>query len=366
MLHFVQHNNQKIIQLENEKKIKAGISLGDINGIGPEIIIKTFFDQRMLEICTPIVFGSNKIMSSYCRMLEITDFSFHHINKPEEVNPKRANIINVWNEDVQLEVGKSTVSGGKYALRSLEAATAALKNKQVDVLVTAPINKDNIQSETFKFSGHTEYLAQQFDAKQHLMLLVNGNLRIGLVTGHIPLNEVSKAITPAKILDKLKLMQQSLLQDFGIRKPKIALLGTNPHAGDNGLLGKEEKEIIEPAVKQAVESGVLAFGPYPADGFFGSGNWKNFDGILAMYHDQGLIPFKALSFDSGVNFTAGLSVVRTSPDHGTAYDLAGKNKASENSFREAVYLACDIYRERTGYKEISSNPLKFSKLRKDY
>ena len=241
----------------------------------------------------------------------------------------------------------------------------ALKNKEVDVLVTGPINKDNIQSDTFKFSGHTEYLAQQFEAKEHLMFMVNGNLRVGLVTGHIPLNEVSKSISPEKIIAKLKLMKQSLLQDFGITKPRIALLSSNPHAGDNGLLGTEEKDIITPTVKQAIEAGMLVFGPYPADGFFGSGNWKNFDAVLAMYHDQGLIPFKALSFDSGVNFTAGLSVVRTSPDHGTAYDLAGKNKASENSFREAVYLACDIFRQRQEYKEISTNPLKFTKLKRD-
>lgn len=352
--------------MENEKKIKVGVSLGDINGIGPEVIIKTFFDPRMLEICTPILFGSNKVTSAHRRILEINDFSFNPISKTEEANPKRANIVNIWQEDVQLEIGKSTPNGGKYALLSLEAATKALKNNQIDVLVTAPINKDNIQSETFKFSGHTEFLAKEFEAKEHLMLLVNGSLRVGLVTGHIPLNEVSKSINPEKILAKLKIMQQSLLQDFGIRKPKIALLSANPHAGDNGLLGNEEIDIITPAVKQAVESGLLVFGPYPADGFFGSANWKNFDGVLAMYHDQGLVPFKALSFDSGVNFTAGLPVVRTSPDHGTAYDLAGKNKASENSFREAVYLACDIFRQRQEYKEISGNPLKFSKLRKDY
>lgn len=351
---------------ENEKRIKVGVSLGDINGIGPEVIIKTFLDSRMLEICTPILFGSNKVTSAHRRILEINDFSFNPITKPEEANPKRANIVNIWQEEVPLEIGKSTHNGGKYALLSLEAATKALKNKEVDVLVTGPINKDNIQSETFKFSGHTEYLAQQFEAKEHLMFMVNGNLRVGLVTGHIPLNEVSKSISPEKIIGKLKLMQQSLIQDFGISKPKIALLSANPHAGDNGLLGSEEKDIITPTVKQAIESGMLVYGPYPADGFFGSGNWKNFDAVLAMYHDQGLVPFKALSFDSGVNFTAGLSVVRTSPDHGTAYDLAGKNKASENSFREAVYLACDIFRQRQEYKEISANPLKFSKLKRDY
>jgi len=357
--------------MENEKRIRVGVSLGDINGIGPEVIIKTFLDPRMLEICTPILFGSNKVTSAHRRILEINDFSFNPITKPEEANPKRANIVNIWQEEVALEIGKSTPNGGKYALLSLEAATQALKNNQVDVLVTAPINKDNIQSETFKFSGHTEYLENQFQIPTlggggALMFMVNGNLRVGLVTAHIPLSEVSKKLNPESIIGKLKIMQQSLKQDFGISKPKIALLGANPHAGDNGLLGSEEKDIISPTIKQANEAGMLVFGPYPADGFFGSGNWKNFDGVLAMYHDQGLVPFKALSFDSGVNFTAGLSVVRTSPDHGTAYDLVGKNKASENSFREAVYLACDIYRQRIEYKEISANPLKFSKLKRDY
>jgi len=355
---------------ENEKRIKVGVSLGDINGIGPEVIIKTFLDPRMLEICTPILFGSNKVTSAHRRILEINDFSFNPITKPEEANPKRANIVNIWQEEVQLDIGKSTPAGGKYALRALDAATTALKNKQVDVLVTAPINKENIQSETFKFSGHTEYLEHHFlptsGGGGALMFLVNGALRVGLVTGHIPLNEVSKSINPEKIIAKLKLMQQSLLQDFGIRKPKIALLSANPHGGDNGLLGSEEKDIIAPTVKQAIEAGLFVFGPYPADGFFGSGNWKNFDAVLAMYHDQGLVPFKALSFDSGVNFTAGLPVVRTSPDHGTAYDIAGKNKASENSFREAVYLACDVFRQRQEYSDISVNPLKFSKLKKDY
>lgn len=354
---------------DNEKKIKAGISLGDINGIGPEVIIKTFLDPRMLEICTPIVFGSNKITSAHRKILGINDFSFNPISRPEEANPKRANIVQCWHEEVALELGQSTPNGGKYALRSLQAAVHALQNKQVDVLITAPINKNNIQSDSFKFSGHTEFLQHHFPPAgggEALMLMVSDNLRVGLVTGHIPLQTVSSTISPEKILAKLKLMHQTLLQDFQIRKPKIAVLGANPHAGDNGLLGKEEREIIAPAIKLAQEAGMLAFGSYPADGFFGSGNWKNFDAVLAMYHDQGLAPFKALSFNSGVNFTAGLPIVRTSPDHGTAYNIAGQNKASENSFREAVYLACDIFRNRNMHSEISANPLKFSKLKKDY
>ena len=254
----------------------------------------------------------------------------------------------------------------KYALKSIQAAITDLKNDNIDVLVTAPVNKNNINTAEFSFTGHTEYLAAQFEAKDYMMLLVSNNLRVGLVTGHVPVSKIASSITEKKILSKLRIMKHSLKIDFGIRSPKIAVLGLNPHAGDNGLLGDEEINIIIPAIKKAKDEGMLAFGPYPTDGFFGSGAFSQFDGILAMYHDQGLAPFKSLSFDSGVNFTAGLPIVRTSPDHGTAYDIAGKNIASERSFRESIYLGCDVLRKREEHEELTSNPLKIAKMKREY
>ena len=349
----------------SDEKIIVGISQGDINGIGLEVIIKTFLDPQMLEICTPVVYSSLKTASFHRKALNIEDFSFNVIKDITEINHKRANLINVYEEDVNIELGKQTETGGKYALKSLEAAAYALAQGKVNVLVTAPINKENIQSPDFKFPGHTEYLEEKFGDGNSLMFLVSDTLRVAVATGHIPVTQVAQALSSEKILKKLQALQKSLIQDFEIRKPKIAVLGLNPHAGDNGVIGNEEKDIIIPAIQKATEEGMLVYGPYPADGFFGNETYKKFDAVLAMYHDQGLIPFKTISFNSGVNFTAGLPVVRTSPDHGTAYDIAGKNVASEESFREAIYTAIDIYHRRKNYKEISSNPLKINPIRRE-
>ncbi|MGB0881402.1 MAG: 4-hydroxythreonine-4-phosphate dehydrogenase PdxA [Vicingaceae bacterium] len=342
------------------KKVKVGISVGDINGIGMEVIIKTFKDSRMMDICTPIVYGSSKVSTFHRKAIHVNDFSFNIIKNVKEANAKKPNIINCWKEDVEVNLGQSNDIGGKYALASLEAATADLKNGLIDALVTAPINKDNIQSEEFNFPGHTEYLTEKFDGAS-LMLMVNDNIKIGVATNHIPLSKVANTLTADTIFSKLKVLNNSLIQDFCITNPKIAVLGLNPHAGDNGLLGKEEENVIIPAIDNAKSIGINAFGPYPADGFFGSGNYKKFDAILAMYHDQGLIPFKSLSFGEGVNFTAGLNIIRTSPDHGVAYEIAGQNKAEESSFRHAVYTACDIHKNRIFSKEINENPLKSQK-----
>jgi 4-hydroxythreonine-4-phosphate dehydrogenase len=349
----------------SDEKIIVGISQGDINGIGLEVIIKTFLDPQMLEICTPVLFGSNKTASFHRKALNIEDFSFHQIRNLSEINHKRANIINVYEEEVEVEFGKQTLNGGKYALKSLEAAAAALFEGKIDVLVTAPINKENIQSPDFKFPGHTEYLEEKFGNGSSLMFLVSDDLRVAVVTGHISVIRIVQELTTEKILKKIQTLHQSLVQDFSIRAPKIAVLGLNPHAGDNGVIGDEEKRIIIPAINKAKENNMLVYGPYPADGFFGTETYKKFDAVLAMYHDQGLIPFKTISFNSGVNFTAGLPIVRTSPDHGTAFEIAGKNMASEESFRKAVYMAIDIFKVRQKNKEITSNPLKFSFIKKE-
>lgn len=342
------------------KKIKIGISVGDINGIGMEVIIKTFADNRMMEICTPIVYGSSKISTFHRKALGINDFSFNYIKSLSEINHKKPNLLECWKEDVDIDFGQSNEDGGKYAFLSLEAATKDLAEGKIDALVTAPINKDNIQSEEFNFPGHTEYLTEKFDGES-LMLMVNDNIKIGVATNHIPVSAIANTLTADTIFSKLKILNKSLVQDFSLNGPKIAVLGLNPHAGDNGLIGKEENEIIIPAINNAKSIGINAFGPYPADGFFGSGNYQKFDAVLAMYHDQGLIPFKSLSFGEGVNFTAGLSIIRTSPDHGVAYEIAGQNKAEENSFRKAVYMACDIFRSRSLAEEINENPLVIKK-----
>ena len=349
----------------SEEKIIVGISQGDINGIGLEVIIKTFLEPQMLELCTPVVFGSAKTAMYHRKALNIEDFSFNQVKEISEINYKRANIINVYEEDVVIELGKQTDAGGKYAFKSLEAASIALAQGKIDVLVTAPINKENIQSPDFKFAGHTEYLDEKFGDGNSLMFLVSDGLRVAVVTGHIPVTQVASALTTDKIVKKIQVLNKSLIQDFEIRKPKIAVLGLNPHAGDNGVIGNEEQQIIVPAINKAKEEGILAYGPYPADGFFGNGSYKKFDAVLAMYHDQGLIPFKTIAFNAGVNFTAGLPVVRTSPDHGTAYDIAGKNMASEESFRKAIYTAIDIYRTRKQYAEITANPLKINPIKRE-
>jgi 4-hydroxythreonine-4-phosphate dehydrogenase len=342
--------------MNKSEKIKLGISIGDFNGIGIEIILKTFLDKRMLDFCTPIIFGSAKLITAYKKTMDI-DLPFNGIKHINNVVLGKVNILNLWNEDIEVEHGKPTAISGKYAFKSLEAATEALKQGEIDILVTAPINKDNIQSDEFKFPGHTEYLESQLEGDS-LMILMTDNLRIGLITGHIPVSEISKTITPSLIKSKVSIMYNTLVQDFAISKPKIAILGLNPHCGDHGVIGKEDDEIIRPTIAEIQEEGKLVYGPYAADSFFGSENYKKFDGILAMYHDQGLAPFKTLSFGEGVNFTAGLEKIRTSPDHGTAYELAGKGIANINSFKEAVYTAIKVYSTREEYNDLTKNSLK--------
>lgn len=350
-----------------EEKIRVGISQGDINGIGLEVIIKTFLEPQLTEICTPILFSSQKTVGYYRRVLGTEEFNFNPIREFKQVNTKKPNVFVCYEEEVVIEMGKSTPTGGKYAAISLEKACEALQQNNIDVLVTAPINKHNIQSETFKFPGHTEYLASKFGfEKGAMMLMCSDDLRVGLVTGHSPISKVASLITTERVYDKIVQLSKTLVQDFVIGKPKIAVLGLNPHAGDNGTIGNEDNDIVLPAIEKAkAENNILVYGPYSADGFFGSGSYKKFDGVIAMYHDQGLIPFKTLSFNNGVNFTAGLPIIRTSPDHGTGYEIAGKNIASADSFRKAVYTAIDIFRNRNQYKELSANPLPFSKLGKE-
>ncbi len=340
------------------KVILAGISHGDINGIGYEVILKALMDSTITDFCVPVVYGSPKVAAYHRKALNINNFSFNNIRTPEEVHHKRANMINCLDDNIRVELGKSTPQGGEAAFISLEKSVDDLINGKIDVLITAPIDKKNMQSESFNFKGHTDYLKSKAGVDEVLMLMISEIMRIGMATDHVPLNEVPGLITINNLILKIRLMNQSLIRDFGIRKPRIAVLGLNPHAGDNSLIGSEEENVIVPAIAQAAKEGILAFGPYPADGFFGAGSFTKYDGILAMYHDQGLTPFKALSFNTGVNFTAGLPFVRTSPVHGTAFDLAGKGEASENSFRHAIYLACDIFRNRKMYAEITQNPLK--------
>lgn len=323
-----------------------GISIGDLNGIGPEVILKTLADPRILKICVPVVYGSLKVFSKYKKILEMEDINFHIGKSIDTINHKKVNLISCWEEDAEIEPGKVTLDAGKYAFISLKRATEDVIAQKLDAILTAPINKMNIQNQDFKFPGHTEYFTEKCGVSESLMLLVSGGLRVGIVTGHIPLSEVKNNITREKILTKVNILYKSLKGDFGISKPKIALLGLNPHAGEAGLLGKEEKDIMIPLIEELKNKGILIFGPFPADGFFGGHHYSKFDGVLGMYHDQGLIPFKTLAFDSGVNFTAGLPIIRTSPDHGTAYDIAGKNLANEGSFREALYLACDMVKSR--------------------
>lgn len=341
-----------------KKKIVTGISHGDINGIGYEVIIKALSDPLINDICIPVVYGSPKVAAYHRKALNINNFSFNNIRLATDAHDRKANMINCLDDNTRVELGKSTSQGGEAALISLERSVEDLINGTIDVLVTAPINKQNIQSEKFQFNGHTEYLKFKSGTEEVLMFMISESMRIGVATGHVPLREVPDLITVESLMSKIRLMNQSLKQDFGIRKPRIAILGLNPHSGEKSLLGNEEEEIIIPAIQQAQKEGILTFGPFAADGFFGSGEFVKFDGILAMYHDQGLTPFKALSFDSGVNFTAGLPYVRTSPGHGTAFSIAGKGEASENSFRQAMFLACDIFRNREMYKEININPLK--------
>ncbi len=341
-----------------QKQIIVGISHGDINGIGYEVIMKALMDSTINDLCVPIVYGSPKVAAYHRKALDFNNFSFNNIRFPEEANNRKANLINCLGDDVRVEFGKPTAHSGECAFHALERSVEDLKGGKIDVLVTGPIEKSSIQSEEFRFAGHTDYLKSKFGVENVLMFMISESLKIGMVTDHVPLARVSEMITLESVTAKLKLMNRSLVYDFGIRKPKIAVLGLNPHAGDNSLLGDEEKDIIIPAISKSQQEGILAFGPFPADGFFGSGEFSKFDAVLAMYHDQGLAPFKALSFDTGVNFTAGLPVVRTSPVHGTALSIAGRGEASENSLRQAIYLACDIYKNRQLFEEITNNPLK--------
>jgi len=345
-------------QLTMSNKIKIGISIGDVNGIGLEVILKSLAHNSILEYCTLIVYGHTKVASYHRKALGMGDFSFNVINEAADANPKKANMINCWEEDVKIELGTSTEIGGKYALLSLEKATDDLVKGNIDALVTAPINKHNIQSETFNFPGHTEYLQERSGSSDVLMFLVSEDIRVGVVTGHIPISQVAQSITKENIVKKLIMINESLKKDFWIEKPKIAVLGLNPHAGDNGLLGMEEQEIIMPAIQEAFDKGIICFGPYPADGFFGNSSYKQFDAVLAMYHDQGLIPFKTIAFGSGVNYTAGIKYIRTSPDHGTGYDIAGKNVADPSSFIEAIFTAAHIVNHRREQESLLSNQLR--------
>ena len=342
--------------IKKAENIIVGISIGDLNGIGSEVVLKTFEDSRMLEFCTPVIFANVKIISFVKKTFE-SNSAIHGIDTLEQIVVGKINVLNVWRENVDLNFGVNDDAVGKYAIKSFVTATKALKEGKIDVLVTAPINKYNIQSDEFKFPGHTDYLNQELEGNA-LMFMVQDTLRVGLLTDHIPVNDVASHLTENLIKQKIETIKQSLIQDFSINKPKIAVLGLNPHAGDGGVIGKEDDTIIKPVIKKLFEKGTMVFGPYPADGFFGNSQYEKFDAVIAAYHDQGLIPFKTLSFGNGVNYTAGLNKIRTSPDHGTAYDIAGKGIANHNSFKEAVFLAIDIYNSRNEYAEISKKPLK--------
>lgn len=340
--------------------IKVGITHGDVNGVGYEIIIKAFSDARLLELFQPIIYGSSKSASYHRKVVDDNSTNFHIINRVDEAHEGKINLVNCVKEETRIELGTISAEAGESAYIALDAAAKDLKNGKIDVLVTLPINKESIQSNQFNFPGHTEFLEDRFAEKgeKALMIMATESLRIALATSHIPLSEVASTLTKELILDKLRTLDRCLKRDFRVENPRIAVLGVNPHAGENGLLGKEEMEIIAPAVKEAQDEWILCAGPYPADGFFGTGRFKDFDAVLAMYHDQGLVPFKTLAMEMGVNYTAGLPIVRTSPDHGTAFDIAGKNEASDESFRQAIYMAIDVFRNRQAFDEARKNPLK--------
>ncbi|GCC53362.1 4-hydroxythreonine-4-phosphate dehydrogenase PdxA [Chryseotalea sanaruensis] len=343
---MIQPANTQHSPKSTDHKPRIGITLGDINGIGPEVIIKALSDHRVMSLLTPVVYGSGRVLSFYKKQLNNEELNYTQVKNKGHFIARQLNLVNCWDDVIEIVPGKASKETGKAALLSLQKACEELKEGLIDALVTAPIDKQSIHSEEFPFKGHTEFLTQYFGASESLMLLVGNTLRVGLVTEHVAVREIAGLITRERIESKLKLLEHSLRNDFGINKPKIAILGLNPHAGDGGLIGTEEEEILKPLVNDWRNKGKLVSGPFPADGFFASGQYTKFDGILAMYHDQGLIPFKTLAFENGINFTAGLSVVRTSPDHGTAYAIAGKNQADENSFREALFKACDIIQSR--------------------
>ncbi len=342
--------------MKKEEKIRLGISIGDLNGIGSEVVLKTFEDSRMLDFCTPVIFASVKILS-FLKKKYKNKLNLHGIDTTSQILDGKINVLNVWKEPVDINFGQEDQKVGSYAIKSLKAATQALKNNEIDVLVTAPINKHSIQSEEFTFPGHTDYLDQELEGNS-LMFMITDDLKIGLLTDHVAVKDIAETITPKLIEQKIETIHSTLKQDFGISKPKIAVLGINPHSGDNGVIGKEEENVLKPTIQKINESGKLVYGPYAADSFFGSNSYKVFDAIVASYHDQGLIPFKTLSFGKGVNYTAGLNKVRTSPDHGTAFEIAGKNQADPSSFKEAVFAALKIFKTRSEYLELTKNPLK--------
>jgi len=356
-LHIKRNQMIKHDEKDTGEKIKIGITHGDVNGISYEIMINALHDHRICELFTPIIYGLSKVLSFQRKNMGANDFNYKIVNNARQAYQKKVNIVNISNDEIKIEFGTSTKEAGELAYKALDHACNDLKSGNIQALVTAPLNKSNIQSDEFNFSGHTEYLTSFFGAESALMLMVFNGIRIGTVTGHLPLKNVASTITPELILSKLDILHHSLELDFNIRKPKIALLSINPHAGDDGVIGNEDNEVVMPAIRQAKEKGYLVYGPYPADGFFGSGTFKKFDATLAMYHDQGLVPFKILAFEGGVNFTAGLPIVRTSPAHGTAYDKAGKNISSSDAMRQALYLAIDIYQNRQAYEKRNANPL---------
>lgn len=340
-----------------EHKIKVGISCGDLNGIGHEVVIKCCLDARMSELATIILYSSPNVAAQHRKQLDIKDFSFNPIASIDEVNLKRPNVISCWQDDVKVDIGKPDKALGKYSLASLQMAVSDLKQGKIDVLVTAPIDKNNIQGDEFDFAGHTEYLANQFEADEYSMFMLSDQLNMTFMTGHIPVDKVSEALSFESIIKKIRFIDREMPACLTIDRPRIAVLGLNPHNGDDGLIGKEEQELIAPAIRKAKDDGLLVFGPFAADGFFGSGAFRQYDVVLAMYHDQGLIPFKTLNFDRGVNYTAGIGAVRTSPDHGTAYDIAGKKIADPQSMRDAIYSAIDIFRNQKQYAGLTANVL---------
>lgn len=333
--------------IPQDRRPVIGITLGDYNGVGPEVILKALSNNLILKTCTPVIYGSMKILSHYRKLLKLKDWYINQSNNVKQLSNKKVNLIAVGaNKKYEIQPGKLQAEASQLAIESLKTAIEDWKNGGLDGIVTAPINKHGMQSEGFDFPGHTEYLTQASGLKESLMLMVAEDFRVGVVTGHIPLSNVSENLTRDKVSTKIRILIRTLQEDFGIQRPRIAVLGFNPHAGEDGLLGDEEQQIIRPVVLELKKKGALLFGPFPADGFFGLGEYQKFDAVLAMYHDQGLIPFKTIAFDRGVNFTAGLPLVRTSPDHGTAYDIAGKDMADETSLREAIFLACDVVRTR--------------------
>jgi len=352
------------MQINNEKPV-IGITTGDLNGIGTEVAIKTFSDNRMLELCTPVIFASNKVINYYRRIVTEHAFNFTSTKDLTKLNPKQVNIFNCWDEEVPIQPGVLTDAAGKYALRSLMVATQCLKDGQLDAIVTAPIHKSNTNTPDFPYTGHTPYFKDKFGAKDVLMILFSHDLRVALATEHIPISKVAASITKELLLSKLAILKETLVKDFGIDRPKIAVLGLNPHAGDEGQIGTEEQTVIKPVIDQLKANSNLVFGPFSADAFFARGSYTQFDAVLAMYHDQGLVGFKTLALGEGVNYTAGLPIIRTSPDHGTAFDIAGKNLADPGSFREAVYQCLDLLKQRKAYAANNANPLRRGRIEKE-